>query len=164
MQVQGCFREAFDELFEDTEVLLQDQDPDIVSALTAGLAAVLPLLDGVLPRDSQVSEWRVGQLPLASCRDGALVTVAPLPTTHQGTCVVPHQHPMERRTVPEARAGYTMTGLRVYDSGRACDNCDKPIHEQYFWSCSTDCEVVHSPRWLQNPTTQHLAACHCLPV
>jgi hypothetical protein len=77
----------------------------------AALAAALPLLEGVLPQDQH------------------------------GASIVPHPHAMVKKTCPESSAGYTMTGLRVYDTSRACDNCDTPIREQYFWSCGDSCEV-----------------------
>eukprot|EP01052_Picozoa_sp_SAG31_P040283 SAG31_NODE_5797_length_2323_cov_3.180842_4_plen_175_part_00 len=115
-------RQAFDKLLDEGRRALAESRGEIdrdaagepignasrigVEWVTAALAAALPLLDGVLPRDGQ------------------------------GSCVVPHPHAMERKEVSEERAGFTMTGCQVYDSGRGCDNCDAYIQDRYYWSCS----------------------------
>eukprot|EP00658_Telonema_sp_P-2_P066832 TRINITY_DN5579_c0_g1_i2.p1 TRINITY_DN5579_c0_g1~~TRINITY_DN5579_c0_g1_i2.p1 ORF type:complete len:356 (-),score=82.76 TRINITY_DN5579_c0_g1_i2:54-1121(-) len=80
-------------------------------AVSGVMVAALPLLYGVLPRDQH------------------------------GAGLTPHPHLMEKYTIPEELKGYTVTGVQVYQSSKACDNCDQHISDQHYWSCTEDCTV-----------------------
>eukprot|EP00931_Biecheleriopsis_adriatica_P079717 TRINITY_DN53077_c0_g1_i1.p1 TRINITY_DN53077_c0_g1~~TRINITY_DN53077_c0_g1_i1.p1 ORF type:complete len:804 (+),score=166.45 TRINITY_DN53077_c0_g1_i1:68-2413(+) len=75
------------------------------------LAAALPLLSGALPRDDR------------------------------GFCVVPHPHALRQRKLQNGRRQLTDTGCIVFDTRRACDNCDRPIVDRTWYACAEGCSV-----------------------
>eukprot|EP00747_Dinoflagellata_sp_TGD_P111380 gnl/TRDRNA2_/TRDRNA2_171212_c0_seq1.p1 gnl/TRDRNA2_/TRDRNA2_171212_c0~~gnl/TRDRNA2_/TRDRNA2_171212_c0_seq1.p1 ORF type:complete len:853 (+),score=143.09 gnl/TRDRNA2_/TRDRNA2_171212_c0_seq1:44-2560(+) len=79
--------------------------------VSLALAAALPLIDGVLPRDEH------------------------------GMCVIPHPHALRKQTAKPSRRYITELGKIAYDTRKACDNCDTPISDQFYYSCAEGCEV-----------------------
>ena len=93
---------------------------------------------------------RVFQDTAASAADlwvpAALATALPLlyqglPRDQKGACVVPHPHPLVKCEAPKNSIMMTGTGVQMYETGRACDNCDGHITDQFFWKCSESCQV-----------------------
>ncbi|CAE7268456.1 Kidins220, partial [Symbiodinium sp. CCMP2456] len=75
------------------------------------LAAALPSLKGALPKDDR------------------------------GLSVLPHPHPLQKKTLRSARFRLTPSGSVAFDTRRACDNCDNPIEERTWYACAEGCQV-----------------------
>eukprot|EP00930_Biecheleria_cincta_P086845 TRINITY_DN76096_c0_g1_i1.p1 TRINITY_DN76096_c0_g1~~TRINITY_DN76096_c0_g1_i1.p1 ORF type:complete len:749 (-),score=157.85 TRINITY_DN76096_c0_g1_i1:128-2335(-) len=85
--------------------------PPLEAWLPLALAISIPLLSGALPRDER------------------------------GLCVVPHQHKLKQRRLSSGRRIQNEAGCLVYNTKRACDNCDKPIEDRTWFACAEGCEV-----------------------
>lgn len=64
-----------------------------------------------------------------------------LPRTADGTCVIPHPHPIVQESVPLHNRCLEPTGRVVFVTNKVCDNCDHSIRTQTFWTCAEKCDV-----------------------
>ena len=64
-----------------------------------------------------------------------------LPKDQHGTSVIPHPHPMRKAVLPDSAQAMTISGQVIYESNRACDNCDAHITDKEYWHCHDGCDV-----------------------
>lgn len=75
------------------------------------LAALLPVMRGVLPRD------------------------------RNGICVIPHKHRMELQKSSDEALHFTQSGRLAYRTNKVCDNCQKRIADPQYYHCWADCDI-----------------------
>ena len=64
-----------------------------------------------------------------------------LPKDRRGTCVVPHPHPLQKQVMPDTAQSITISGQSIFQTNRACDNCDAHIQDREYWHCQDGCDV-----------------------
>eukprot|EP00927_Polykrikos_kofoidii_P014373 TRINITY_DN16295_c0_g1_i1.p1 TRINITY_DN16295_c0_g1~~TRINITY_DN16295_c0_g1_i1.p1 ORF type:complete len:860 (-),score=126.67 TRINITY_DN16295_c0_g1_i1:454-3033(-) len=92
---------------------IQKTDDAAHTWVPALVAAVLPLMADVLPRDAN------------------------------GICVIPHRHTMIKQQVSEGSLYMTSAGRLAFRTNKICDNCQSPICARYFFRCSENCDIIY---------------------
>merc|ERR1719343_1625646 len=95
----------------DTAPEVEDDSNAPCTWVTVLLAALLPLLSDALPRD------------------------------HNGVCIIPHPHRMERQEAHEAPVYVGGGGRPVFRTNKICDNCGSRITDRFYYHCAANCDI-----------------------
>lgn len=90
---------------------VEDEDSVDCCWALAALAVLLPLMAETLPRD------------------------------HNGVCIIPHQHAMERQEADADTLYLAGSGRPFFRTNKVCDNCQTRIVHRYFYHCSENCDI-----------------------